>query len=372
MYPFGSPMPGRKFSQANANYRYGFNGKEKDNEMYGEGNAYDYGMRIYDPRLGRFLSVDPLSDSYPWYTPYQFAGNKPIWCLDLDGLEDIPSNGGNYYSIQSLIDAAFKDIRVSEAIKRGERVELHQTYSVMSGGVRNIIDRRTVLSSGTSGSNISEVNQDGGFYENGALGPSGIAQTFNPSVGIFTPTPPVPEPPTMPQSPPNPPIDGGGIPASVKPATPKKPTPQTPKPQNPPKPKPPIHKPPGVVAPPPAVHPPPPPPTPDPGKMCFTCFNGSDEPHFKGGVKDIVNWLNSNPDYNLKITADGGSSTIITDTWKDKPWGSGTSYEKHTTDMFERLKKAINAAGGDGNRIIPQKRNADGSGLKYEAVKRGG
>jgi hypothetical protein len=29
-----------------------------------------------------------LSDSYPWYTPYQFAGNKPIWAIDLDGLEE--------------------------------------------------------------------------------------------------------------------------------------------------------------------------------------------------------------------------------------------------------------------------------------------
>jgi RHS repeat-associated protein len=69
-------------------YRYGFNGKENDNEVKGNGNQQDYGMRIYDPRLGRFLSVDPLAPEYPWYTPYQFAGNKPIWAIDLDGLEE--------------------------------------------------------------------------------------------------------------------------------------------------------------------------------------------------------------------------------------------------------------------------------------------
>jgi len=34
------------------------------------------------------LSVDPLTKLYPWYTPYQFAGNKPIWAIDLDGLEE--------------------------------------------------------------------------------------------------------------------------------------------------------------------------------------------------------------------------------------------------------------------------------------------
>ena len=54
-------------------YGFGFNGKEMDNEWQGTGNMYDYGFRIYDSRLGRFLSVDPLFKSYPWYTPYQFA-----------------------------------------------------------------------------------------------------------------------------------------------------------------------------------------------------------------------------------------------------------------------------------------------------------
>ncbi|MFN4312808.1 MAG: RHS repeat domain-containing protein [Chitinophagaceae bacterium] len=86
-YPFGMGMPGRKYS-ADGAYRYGFNGKERDNEVKGDGAQYDYGFRIYDPRLGRFLSVDPLFKSYPWYTPYQFAGNKPITSVDLDGLEE--------------------------------------------------------------------------------------------------------------------------------------------------------------------------------------------------------------------------------------------------------------------------------------------
>jgi len=79
-------MPGRKFSAGNG-YRYGFNGKENDNEVKGEGNQQDYGMRIYDPRLGRFLSVDPLTSDYPWFTPYQFSGNMPIWAVDIDGME---------------------------------------------------------------------------------------------------------------------------------------------------------------------------------------------------------------------------------------------------------------------------------------------
>ena len=67
-------------------FRLGFNGKEMDKEL-SNGNQYDYGFRIYNANLSKFLSVDPLAKSYPWYTPYQFAGNKPIVAIDIDGLE---------------------------------------------------------------------------------------------------------------------------------------------------------------------------------------------------------------------------------------------------------------------------------------------
>jgi RHS repeat-associated protein len=85
-YPFGMLMPGRSYAQ-NGTYRYGFNGKENDNEVKGEGNQQDYGMRIYDPRVGRFLSVDPIANQYPELTPYQYASNRPVDGVDQDGLE---------------------------------------------------------------------------------------------------------------------------------------------------------------------------------------------------------------------------------------------------------------------------------------------
>ena len=68
-------------------YRYAFNGKEQDPEWNGVGAMYDYGFRIYDPRIAKFLSVDPLASSFPFYTPYQFSSNMPVAAVDLDGLE---------------------------------------------------------------------------------------------------------------------------------------------------------------------------------------------------------------------------------------------------------------------------------------------
>jgi RHS repeat-associated protein len=85
---------------------YGFNGKEKDNEVKGEGNQIDYGMRVYDPRLGRFLSVDPLTKDYPWYTPYQYAGNNPIRFIDLDGLEPVEPSKKNLKKTEETLGDA--------------------------------------------------------------------------------------------------------------------------------------------------------------------------------------------------------------------------------------------------------------------------
>jgi len=46
---------------------------------------------MHDPRIGRFFAPDPLEAKYPWYSPYQFAGNNPIFAIDLEGLEPAPS-----------------------------------------------------------------------------------------------------------------------------------------------------------------------------------------------------------------------------------------------------------------------------------------
>ena len=73
-------------------YRFSFNGKEKDDEI----QTQDYGFRTYNPRLARFLSVDPLTKDYPYLTPYQFASNSPISGIDLDGLEYYYAADGKY------------------------------------------------------------------------------------------------------------------------------------------------------------------------------------------------------------------------------------------------------------------------------------
>jgi RHS repeat-associated protein len=82
-YPFGMQMPGRKYNSGNG-YRYGFNGKEKDNDA-GEGN-YAFETRMYDSRIGRFLSGDLLETKYSYQSTYVFAHDNPIALIDFLGM----------------------------------------------------------------------------------------------------------------------------------------------------------------------------------------------------------------------------------------------------------------------------------------------
>ena len=70
LHPFGSCMAGRGFSSAA--YRYGFNGKEKETD--GIADNYEFGARIYDGRLGRWLSADPMfnEDRNDGFSPYNY------------------------------------------------------------------------------------------------------------------------------------------------------------------------------------------------------------------------------------------------------------------------------------------------------------
>jgi len=87
-FPGGSLMPGR-YSDPDK-FRYGFNGKEKLDELYdSEGSAYDFGARMYDSRLGRWMKCDPMAVKYPGYSPYHFGYCDPIAVIDPDGRENV-------------------------------------------------------------------------------------------------------------------------------------------------------------------------------------------------------------------------------------------------------------------------------------------
>src|SRR5690349_704837 len=82
-------MPGRKY-QAASRYRYGFNGKEQDKDINEGVVAFE--ARIFDVRIARYFSVDPLSLEYDWQTTYAYHRNSPILLSDFLGMGDPPTS----------------------------------------------------------------------------------------------------------------------------------------------------------------------------------------------------------------------------------------------------------------------------------------
>ena len=90
-YPFGMLMPNRIYQDPwySDSYRFLFNGMEKDDEVKGGGNSLDFGARIYDSRLGRWMSRDPHEKKYPGFSPYLFSNGNPIFFKDINGKDGI-------------------------------------------------------------------------------------------------------------------------------------------------------------------------------------------------------------------------------------------------------------------------------------------
>ena len=82
-YPFGMKMPGRSLNAGD--YRYGFNGMEKDQSGEFGGLTYTTEFRQYDPRIGRWLSLDPMMSRFADQSPYNFVFNQPINSVDING-----------------------------------------------------------------------------------------------------------------------------------------------------------------------------------------------------------------------------------------------------------------------------------------------
>ncbi|MBY5952858.1 RHS repeat-associated core domain-containing protein, partial [Algoriphagus marincola] len=90
-YPFGMTIAGLDYSYNNHTNRYLYNGKELIEDL--NLGLYDYGARMYDPAIGRWITVDPLAHEFPWQSPYSAFNNNPILYIDPDGRAAVNSQG---------------------------------------------------------------------------------------------------------------------------------------------------------------------------------------------------------------------------------------------------------------------------------------
>ncbi|MEW7277949.1 papain fold toxin domain-containing protein [Aquimarina sp. 2201CG1-2-11] len=104
-YPFGMPMPGR--NQV-GDYRYAYQGQEKDPETGKE--AFE--LRLWDSRIGRWLTTDPAGQ---YASPYMAMGNNPITRIDPDGgFDDTIYENANNGDTVEVNDGVNKTILVND------------------------------------------------------------------------------------------------------------------------------------------------------------------------------------------------------------------------------------------------------------------
>jgi RHS repeat-associated protein len=105
-------------------YKYKFQGQERQDELGLNWDSFKY--RNYDPAIGRFMSIDPLTEEYTDWSPYVFSGNRVIDAREIEGLEPHLLNDNlqeaarnfseqyNGYSIENSVEVATQFYQTQE------------------------------------------------------------------------------------------------------------------------------------------------------------------------------------------------------------------------------------------------------------------
>ena len=129
-------MPNRQTGSA---YRFGYNGKEMDNEINGEGNSLDFGARIIDARLGRWMSCDIHQGKTPGISAYNFSFNNPLAFNDPDGKDGRIKVQGNAITMETTVFLYGPD--ASEQIAQ----KYNDAFAKMDNCANTVVDGKSYI-----------------------------------------------------------------------------------------------------------------------------------------------------------------------------------------------------------------------------------
>jgi hypothetical protein len=96
----------------------------------GNGNSINFKFRMHDPRIGRFLSIDPLEPDYPWNSPYAFSENRVIDGIDLEGAEFMSIKS---FKMNSPLTMMSKDVQKRTELSARQQQGLKGTLNIIGG-----------------------------------------------------------------------------------------------------------------------------------------------------------------------------------------------------------------------------------------------
>jgi len=120
------PSISSSVTDSKPSFRFAFNGKEKDDEIKGNGNSVDFGARIYDSRLGRWMSCDPEAGKTPYVSPYNFVENKPIIAVDPDGKKIVIVSTNPEFRAKAFADLQKLTSTELVLLRGGQVIEAHK------------------------------------------------------------------------------------------------------------------------------------------------------------------------------------------------------------------------------------------------------
>jgi RHS repeat-associated protein len=154
-YPFGLTMfaISGKASLGTLENKIKYNGKELQHQEFSDGSGleeYDYGTRMYDPQIGRWMTIDGHSDRYTEWSPYSYALDNPVRLIDRDGMDPSDPKKDFYES--------FGSSAMSAAVNAGANNKFKGLYLLAQRQVEN---GNNLHPPGNNPMNIKGVGDDG-------------------------------------------------------------------------------------------------------------------------------------------------------------------------------------------------------------------